>query len=56
MSAGAPAPEVFAWHLTTGTLTRDEARKIVFSFDPLPNGQGSAPLDPGGAKTPSEPA
>lgn len=32
-------PEVFAWHVTTGTLTRDEARAMVFDLAPLPGGE-----------------
>lgn len=39
-------PEVFAWHVTTGTVTRDEARALVFDFAPLPDGSGAVPLDP----------
>lgn len=37
-------PEVFAWHVTTGTLTRDEARTMVFDLAPLPGGQGADPI------------
>lgn len=37
-------PEVFAWHVTTGTLTRDEARAMVFDLAPLPGGEGAKPI------------
>lgn len=37
-------PEVFAWHVTTGTVTRDEARALVFDFAPLPDGSGAVPI------------
>ena len=49
------SPEVFAWHLTTGTVTRDEARAIVFGLDVLPDGLGAKPLDPAGVSS-KEPA
>lgn len=52
-----PRPEVFAWHVTTGTLTRDEARARVFDLAPLPDGAGATPLviNSGGAITEAAP-
>lgn len=49
--------EVLAWHVTTGTLTRDEARARVFDLAPLPDGAGATPIviNSGGAVTEAAP-
>ena len=46
--------QVFAWSLETGTVTRDEARAILYGLPPLPNGSGSMPL--GETETTVEPS
>jgi hypothetical protein len=46
-----PTPETFAWHLTSGVITPDEARALIFKLGPLPDGLGAKPLavtPPGG--------
>lgn len=39
-----PKPETYAWHLTSGVITPDEARKLIFNLGPLPDGLGAKPL------------